>query len=88
MTYHDIQVKINSLPIFSQNKPIKYVSKVVTLFYIFSVLNSPKIRFLDIKTSLHPKRDALVMHPLSILYVSLVNYISLRNLYTYKCCTY
>jgi len=48
MTYHDIQVKINSLPIFSQNKPIKYVSKVVTLFYIFSVLNSPKIRFHNI----------------------------------------
>jgi len=50
MTLHDIQAKINSLPIFSQNKHIKYVVKVVTSFYVLSVLNSPKIRFLDIKT--------------------------------------
>jgi hypothetical protein len=50
MTHDDQQVEINSLPIFSQNKPIKYVVKVVTLFYVLSVLNSPKIRFLDIKT--------------------------------------
>jgi hypothetical protein len=50
MTHDDKQVEINSLPIFSQNKHIKYVVKVVTSFYVLSVLNSPKIRFLNIKT--------------------------------------
>jgi hypothetical protein len=36
MTHDDKQVEINSLPIFSQNKPIKYVVKELH-YFIFLV---------------------------------------------------
>jgi hypothetical protein len=38
MTHDDKQVEINSLPIFSQNKPIKYVVKVSYIILYFKCL--------------------------------------------------